>query len=130
MNLLFEALRRQLECRARDETIRSIKLAHFEGTQSHKSAKRARASALVRMDTIRGKQTRRRTDTLFLNWRPSSEADAMALRCAWDYSYPRFFSALGGHLVFCAASVTKNWRRTGPARKVDSSVRQSNSWQR
>jgi hypothetical protein len=85
MNTFIEALRRQLECDACDNRIRSVQQAHDEGTPSlEKGARRAWAPAFVRVDTIRCKQIRRRTVTSFLTWRPSSETDSAGLRRGWD----------------------------------------------
>jgi hypothetical protein len=66
-NIFTEALRRQLECRARDKRIRGIQPAHDERTPLlEEGARRAWAPAFFRVDTIRCEQIRRRTVTSFL----------------------------------------------------------------
>jgi hypothetical protein len=87
----IEALRRQLDCRARDKRIRGVQQANDEGTSSlEKSARRAWVPVFVRVDTVRGEQIRLRTIMSFLTWRRSSETDAAALRRGWDDGAPRF----------------------------------------
>jgi hypothetical protein len=61
-DIFIEALRRQLECRARHKLIRGVHQAHDEGTLSlEEGARRAWAPSFVRVYTIRGKQVCRRT---------------------------------------------------------------------
>jgi hypothetical protein len=88
-NIIIEALRRQIECRARDKRIRGVQQAHDEETLSlGEGARRAWAPVFGRVDTIRCKKIRRRTVTSFLTWRPSSETDAAVFRCGWDDGAP------------------------------------------
>jgi hypothetical protein len=56
-NNFIDALRRQLECRARDKRIRGVQQANDEGTLSlEEIARRAWAPVFVRVDTISGEQ--------------------------------------------------------------------------
>jgi hypothetical protein len=84
-NIFMEALRRQLECRARDKRICGVQHDHDERFPSLEEKNRqAWAPVFIRVDTISYKQIHRRTVTPFLTWRPISEIDAAEFRRGWD----------------------------------------------